>query len=169
MSINAVYAKIQNMETGIEETKDSNKLMLDKLDKLEKLSEVLFLKHSLSNLESEAPPCLYSESNLEPLTKQLTALEISVEELSANAIVNVNNKLSELEKSVSELSTNVSTFSILPAVVNKTNAIEQAVSDLYSKQSVVENTSKEVQSLSDKIEALEKKVEELSSIISKMD
>jgi methyl-accepting chemotaxis protein len=167
MSINAVYAKIQNMEIAIEETKDSNKLMLDKL---EKLSEVLSLKHSSSsNSESEAPPCLYSESNLEPLTKQLTALEISVEELSANAIVNVNNKLSELEKSVSELSTNVSTFSILPAVVNKTNAIEQAVSDLYSKQSVVENTSKEVQSLSDKIEALEKKVEELSSIISKMD
>ena len=34
MSINAVYAKIQNMEFAIEETKDSNKLMLDKLEKL---------------------------------------------------------------------------------------------------------------------------------------
>jgi len=166
MSINAVYAKIQNMETAIEETKDSNKLLFDKL---EKLSEVLSLKKSSSNSESEVSESLYSDSNLESLTKQLTALEISVEELSNNSIVNVNNKLTELNNAVSELSNSVSTFSILPAVVNKTSVIEQAVSDLYSKQSVVENTSKEVQSLYDKIEALEKKVEELSSIIPKMD
>jgi len=169
MSINAVYAKIQNMETAIEETKDSNKLLFDKL---EKLSEVLSLIKSSSNSELETSSSLSSESNLESLTnltKQLTALEISVDELSTNSIVNVNNKISELNNSVSELSNSVSTFSILPDVVNKTNAMEKALSDLFSKQLIVENTFNEVQFIYDKIAALEKKVEELSSMINKMD
>jgi len=166
MSINSIYAKIQNIENAMDETNKSNKLMLDKL---EKSLEVLSIKQTSSNSDLDASVSLSSVSNLEPLTKQLSALEISVEELSTNAFSNVNNKLSVLEKSVSELSTNVETFSILPAIVNKTNAIEQAVSELFSKQSVVEKTSNEVYSLTDKIEALEKKVEELSSIISKMD
>jgi archaellum component FlaC len=74
-----------------------------------------------------------------------------------------------LDNSVSELSTNVSTFSILPSVVNKINDIEQVLSDLISKKYVVDNTSKEVNTLTDKIEALEKRVEELSFTISKMD
>jgi hypothetical protein len=175
MSINGIYAKMNNIENTIEETNKSNMRMFDKL---EKSLVVLSNKHSSSNSETETS--LLTEYNLEPITKQFSALENSVDVLSTkidwfnlsvspNIIANINNKLSELDNSVSELSTNVSTFSILPSVVNKINDIEQVLSDLISKKYVVDNTSKEVNTLTDKIEALEKRVEELSFTISKMD